>query len=200
MLTGLYSYGFLTGLYSYGFLTGLYSSGFQMLTGLYSYGFQMLTGLYSYGFQMLTGENWNEVMYNGLTAGGGPMFIYFLIVNILGGFLLMNLFVAALSDGMSLKADDEIEEEEEDDDDDDDDDDDSNALAFMAYAKGLAGMLRTDAELTDAVAAASRFGTTAAAARETGQALTNPGHNYAGHNYIGHNYIGHIYIGYNYGP
>uniref|UniRef100_A0A7S3D7M4 Uncharacterized protein n=2 Tax=Palpitomonas bilix TaxID=652834 RepID=A0A7S3D7M4_9EUKA len=52
-------------------------------------------------FQMLTGENWNSVMYSGMSANGVFDFIYFLLVVVLGIYIVMNLFLAILLEGFS---------------------------------------------------------------------------------------------------
>ncbi|XP_067122781.1 muscle calcium channel subunit alpha-1-like isoform X2 [Centruroides vittatus] len=71
-------------------------------------------------FQILTGEDWNEVMYNGINAYGGVSSvgvlacIYFIILFICGNYILLNVFLAIavdnLADAESLTA---IEKEEE---------------------------------------------------------------------------------------
>eukprot|EP00397_Hematodinium_sp_SG-2012_P003139 GEMP01003147.1.p1 GENE.GEMP01003147.1~~GEMP01003147.1.p1 ORF type:complete len:1326 (+),score=197.79 GEMP01003147.1:475-4452(+) len=47
-------------------------------------------------FQILSGENWNLVMYDGMTAGGRGYFLYFAAVVILGSFIILNLCLAIL--------------------------------------------------------------------------------------------------------
>ena len=47
-------------------------------------------------FQMLTGENWNEVMYNSIQATSEWSVIYFLIVIVVGTFVVLNLTLAIL--------------------------------------------------------------------------------------------------------
>nr|VZI41857.1 unnamed protein product [Spirometra erinaceieuropaei] len=67
-------------------------------------------------FQMLTGEDWNEVMYNGMRAykTNGPWFafvvIYFVVVYIVGNYILLNVFLAIAVDNLSDE-DDEYDEE-----------------------------------------------------------------------------------------
>lgn len=48
-------------------------------------------------FQVLTGENWNSLMYDVITANGqfGPV-LYFVLLNILGVYVMLNLFLAVL--------------------------------------------------------------------------------------------------------
>jgi hypothetical protein len=47
-------------------------------------------------FQLLSGENWNTVMYDGIRAGGSPACFYFIVMVILGDFIILNLFLAIL--------------------------------------------------------------------------------------------------------
>lgn len=71
-------------------------------------------------FQILTGEDWNEVMYNGIKAYGGVrnvgflVCLYFVILFICGNYILLNVFLAIavdnLADAQSLT---EIEQEKE---------------------------------------------------------------------------------------
>ena len=48
-------------------------------------------------FQVLTGENWNSLMYDTVQANGktGPI-AYFVMLNILGVYVMLNLFLAVL--------------------------------------------------------------------------------------------------------
>eukprot|EP00656_Telonema_subtile_P054003 TRINITY_DN7944_c0_g1_i4.p1 TRINITY_DN7944_c0_g1~~TRINITY_DN7944_c0_g1_i4.p1 ORF type:complete len:1564 (+),score=583.71 TRINITY_DN7944_c0_g1_i4:124-4815(+) len=74
-------------------------AGMQMLGGKMAslrsnydnFGLGMLTT-----FQILTGENWNEVLYDGINSTSYFVMIYFLIVVVLGNFLILNLFLAIL--------------------------------------------------------------------------------------------------------
>ncbi|KAK3102999.1 hypothetical protein FSP39_015655 [Pinctada imbricata] len=71
-------------------------------------------------FQILTGEDWNEVMYDGIKAYGGVnqfgviVCLYFVILFVCGNYILLNVFLAIavdnLADAQSLT---EIEEEKE---------------------------------------------------------------------------------------
>jgi voltage-dependent calcium channel L type alpha-1D len=48
-------------------------------------------------FQMLTGENWNEVMFSSITSTGNYFIVvYFILVVIIGNFLVLNLFLAIM--------------------------------------------------------------------------------------------------------
>ena len=68
-------------------------------------------------FQILTGENWNEVMYDGMRSTGSLSCIYFLLLFILGNYIILNLFLAILLDNFGGGEEDEEgedgEEEEE---------------------------------------------------------------------------------------
>lgn len=74
-------------------------------------------------FQILTGEDWNEVMYDGINAYGGVSHIgilacvYFIILFICGNYILLNVFLAIavdnLADAESLSVIDKEDEEEE---------------------------------------------------------------------------------------
>nr|AAO83839.1 voltage-dependent L-type calcium channel alpha-1 subunit isoform b [Lymnaea stagnalis] len=71
-------------------------------------------------FQILTGEDWNAVMYDGIRAYDGVKFpgilvcLYFVVLFIVGNYILLNVFLAIavdnLADAQSLT---EIEEEKE---------------------------------------------------------------------------------------
>ncbi|XP_038067555.1 voltage-dependent L-type calcium channel subunit alpha-1D-like isoform X3 [Patiria miniata] len=73
-------------------------------------------------FQILTGEDWNEVMYDGIAAYGGVhsigimASIYFFILYICGNYILLNVFLAIavdnLADAESLTALEKEKEEE----------------------------------------------------------------------------------------
>jgi len=47
-------------------------------------------------FQVLTGENWNEILYDGIEAGGYFTVVYFLILVVIGNFIVLNLTLAIL--------------------------------------------------------------------------------------------------------
>ncbi|GFR01349.1 voltage-dependent calcium channel type D subunit alpha-1, partial [Trichonephila clavata] len=73
-------------------------------------------------FQILTGEDWNEVMYDGIRAYGGVSSygvlacVYFIILFICGNYILLNVFLAIavdnLADADSLTGVEKEEEEE----------------------------------------------------------------------------------------
>jgi len=52
-------------------------------------------------FQCLTGENWNDVLYNSMTVTNEWAVLYFLILTIIGNFVLLNLFLAILLSNFS---------------------------------------------------------------------------------------------------
>merc|ERR1719162_2851183 len=61
-------------------------------------------------FQVLTGENWNEVLYNGILATNfGLGVIYFVLLNLVGNYIILNIFMAILLG--NFDGDDEEEEE-----------------------------------------------------------------------------------------
>ncbi|KAL2097786.1 hypothetical protein ACEWY4_006993 [Coilia grayii] len=71
-------------------------------------------------FQILTGEDWNEVMYNGIRSQGGVQYgmwssIYFIILTLFGNYTLLNVFLAIAVDNLAnaqeLTKDEEEEEE-----------------------------------------------------------------------------------------
>ncbi|XP_076841650.1 voltage-dependent R-type calcium channel subunit alpha-1E isoform X2 [Brachyhypopomus gauderio] len=57
-------------------------------------------------FQILTGEDWNEVMYNGIRSQGGVRTgmwssIYFIILTLFGNYTLLNVFLAIAVDNLA---------------------------------------------------------------------------------------------------
>eukprot|EP00746_Dinoflagellata_sp_MGD_P164295 gnl/MRDRNA2_/MRDRNA2_92848_c0_seq1.p1 gnl/MRDRNA2_/MRDRNA2_92848_c0~~gnl/MRDRNA2_/MRDRNA2_92848_c0_seq1.p1 ORF type:complete len:1567 (+),score=269.87 gnl/MRDRNA2_/MRDRNA2_92848_c0_seq1:537-4703(+) len=47
-------------------------------------------------FQILSGENWNTVMYDGMKARGWGFCVFFLLIVVIGQFVILNLFLAIL--------------------------------------------------------------------------------------------------------
>ena len=47
-------------------------------------------------FQIITGEDWNEVMHHAMTSVGGWAAIFFMMLFVVGNYLVLNLFVAVL--------------------------------------------------------------------------------------------------------
>ncbi|XP_077299455.1 calcium voltage-gated channel subunit cacophony [Arctopsyche grandis] len=73
-------------------------------------------------FQILTGEDWNEVMYQGIASQGGPKkgmiySLYFIILVLFGNYTLLNVFLAIAVDNLAnaqeLTAAEEEQEEED---------------------------------------------------------------------------------------
>eukprot|EP00794_Sanderia_malayensis_P016877 gene16877-18582_t len=71
-------------------------------------------------FQIMTGEDWNTVMYNGISAFGGPQSLrgilasmYFVSLVIIGNYTLLNVFLAIavdnLANAQALTRDEEFE-------------------------------------------------------------------------------------------
>ncbi|KAF7202965.1 transcript variant X1 [Nothobranchius furzeri] len=57
-------------------------------------------------FQILTGEDWNEVMYNGIRSQGGVRSgmwssIYFIVLTLFGNYTLLNVFLAIAVDNLA---------------------------------------------------------------------------------------------------
>ncbi|CAG9865175.1 unnamed protein product [Phyllotreta striolata] len=57
-------------------------------------------------FQILTGEDWNEVMYHGINALGGPTVamiysLYFIVLMLFGNYTLLNVFLAIAVDNLA---------------------------------------------------------------------------------------------------
>ena len=61
-------------------------------------------------FQILTGENWNTVMYDGMRINGGYA-IYFVLLVVVGNYIILNLFLAILLDNFGGGGDDDDEDE-----------------------------------------------------------------------------------------
>ena len=74
-------------------------------------------------FQILTGEDWNEVMYQGIESQGGIQSYgmiystYFIILVVFGNYTLLNVFLAIAVDNLAnaqeLTAAEEEKEEED---------------------------------------------------------------------------------------
>nr|XP_047138461.1 voltage-dependent R-type calcium channel subunit alpha-1E isoform X2 [Hydra vulgaris] len=71
-------------------------------------------------FQIVTGEDWNNTMYEGINAYGGPLkaaglsvSLYYILCTCLGNFVLLNVFLAIAVDNISLTADEKEQIEEE---------------------------------------------------------------------------------------
>jgi hypothetical protein len=69
-------------------------------------------------FQVLTGENWNDVLWGAMKASNLVAALYFLALNLIGGFIILNLFLAILLarfEGSSEGEDDEDDEDKPED-------------------------------------------------------------------------------------
>ncbi|XP_030062440.1 voltage-dependent R-type calcium channel subunit alpha-1E [Microcaecilia unicolor] len=69
-------------------------------------------------FQILTGEDWNEVMYNGIRSQGGVSTgmwssVYFIILTLFGNYTLLNVFLAIAVDNLANAQELTKEEQEE---------------------------------------------------------------------------------------
>ncbi|GLI71626.1 hypothetical protein VaNZ11_016896 [Volvox africanus] len=62
----------------------------------------VLWGIYTV-FQLLTGEDWNTVMYNGMSTVSDWASLYFVGAIVIGNYLVFNLFIAILLDNLSFK-------------------------------------------------------------------------------------------------
>ena len=60
-------------------------------------------------FQIMTMENWNEVLYISVLSNGYLSAIFVILNLLIGGFLMMNIFLAILIDNYSLAVQQEIE-------------------------------------------------------------------------------------------
>ena len=64
-------------------------------------------------FQILTGENWNEVMYDGMRHTNSWTCVYFIVLVVLGNYIILNLFLAILLDNFGGVGEDDDGEGEE---------------------------------------------------------------------------------------
>ena len=70
----------------------------------YSYRYQYF--IIVTNFQVLTGEDWNEVMYQGIESQGGHRSgiiysLYFIILTLFGNYTLLNVFLAIAVDNLA---------------------------------------------------------------------------------------------------
>ena len=56
---------------------------------------------------MLTGENWNEVLYDGMKVAGFNSVLFFLLLTFIGNYVIFNLFLAILLDQFDQNEDDD---------------------------------------------------------------------------------------------
>uniref|UniRef100_A0A670I900 Voltage-dependent R-type calcium channel subunit alpha n=1 Tax=Podarcis muralis TaxID=64176 RepID=A0A670I900_PODMU len=93
---------------------------FNFMDGTPSANFDTFPAAIMTVFQILTGEDWNEVMYNGIRSQGGVSSgmwssIYFIILTLFGNYTLLNVFLAIAVDNLANAQEltkDEQEEEE----------------------------------------------------------------------------------------
>ena len=64
-------------------------------------------------FQVLTGENWNEVLYDGMKVNGIISVIFFLTLTFVGNYIIFNLFLAILLEQFDQSGDEDSDVEEE---------------------------------------------------------------------------------------
>lgn len=57
-------------------------------------------------FQIITGENWNEVMYDGVLYAGWGAVAYFIVLVVTGSYIVLNLFLGILIDSFCSDDDD----------------------------------------------------------------------------------------------
>ncbi|XP_063795854.1 voltage-dependent R-type calcium channel subunit alpha-1E isoform X3 [Pseudophryne corroboree] len=98
----------------------LYGGRFNFNDGTPSANFDTFPAAIMTVFQILTGEDWNEVMYNGIRSQGGVSSgmwssIYFIVLTLFGNYTLLNVFLAIAVDNLANAQEltkDEQEEEE----------------------------------------------------------------------------------------
>ncbi|XP_042675672.1 voltage-dependent R-type calcium channel subunit alpha-1E isoform X2 [Centrocercus urophasianus] len=98
----------------------LFGGGFNFIDGTPSANFDTFPAAIMTVFQILTGEDWNEVMYNGIRSQGGVRSgmwssIYFIVLTLFGNYTLLNVFLAIAVDNLANAQEltkDEQEEEE----------------------------------------------------------------------------------------
>uniref|UniRef100_A0A8C5R7X2 Voltage-dependent R-type calcium channel subunit alpha n=1 Tax=Leptobrachium leishanense TaxID=445787 RepID=A0A8C5R7X2_9ANUR len=98
----------------------LYGGRFNFNDGTPSANFDTFPAAIMTVFQILTGEDWNEVMYNGIRSQGGVRSgmwssIYFIVLTLFGNYTLLNVFLAIAVDNLANAQEltkDEQEEEE----------------------------------------------------------------------------------------
>ncbi|KAM9325782.1 voltage-dependent R-type calcium channel subunit alpha-1E [Gastrophryne carolinensis] len=84
----------------------LYGGRFNFNDGTPSANFDTFPAAIMTVFQILTGEDWNEVMYNGIRSQGGVSSgmwssIYFIILTLFGNYTLLNVFLAIAVDNLA---------------------------------------------------------------------------------------------------
>lgn len=85
----------------------LFGGEFNFETGTPPANFNTIANALLTVFQILTGEDWNEVMYNGIRSQGGierggmVYSIYFIILVLFGNYTLLNVFLAIAVDNLA---------------------------------------------------------------------------------------------------
>ncbi|CAK9291753.1 unnamed protein product [Gordionus sp. m RMFG-2023] len=85
----------------------LFGGEFNFLEGTPPNNFDSFTVALLTVFQILTGEDWNEIMYNGIksqggVANGGMIYaIFFIILTLFGNYTLLNVFLAIAVDNLA---------------------------------------------------------------------------------------------------
>lgn len=85
----------------------LFGGEFNFETGTPAANFNTIANALLTVFQILTGEDWNEVMYNGIRSQGGierggmVYCIYFIILVLFGNYTLLNVFLAIAVDNLA---------------------------------------------------------------------------------------------------
>uniref|UniRef100_A0A8D2NG20 Voltage-dependent R-type calcium channel subunit alpha n=1 Tax=Zonotrichia albicollis TaxID=44394 RepID=A0A8D2NG20_ZONAL len=84
----------------------LFGGRFNFMDGTPSANFDTFPAAIMTVFQILTGEDWNEVMYNGIRSQGGVRSgmwssIYFIVLTLFGNYTLLNVFLAIAVDNLA---------------------------------------------------------------------------------------------------
>lgn len=97
----------------------LFGGEFNFETGTPAANFNTIANALLTVFQILTGEDWNEVMYNGIRSQGGierggmVYSIYFIILVLFGNYTLLNVFLAIAVDNLANAQEMTAQQEEE---------------------------------------------------------------------------------------
>lgn len=119
----------------------LFGGEFNFETGTPAANFNTIANALLTVFQILTGEDWNEVMYNGIRSQGGierggmVYSVYFIILVLFGNYTLLNVFLAIAVDNLANAQEMTAAQEEEA--------EDQRQAAAMEIEKELAS-LRVD--------------------------------------------------------
>lgn len=97
----------------------LFGGEFNFETGTPAANFNTIANALLTVFQILTGEDWNEVMYNGIRSQGGierggmVYSVYFIILVLFGNYTLLNVFLAIAVDNLANAQEMTAQQEEE---------------------------------------------------------------------------------------